>query len=399
MTKERWPTIKLNKIANFKNGVNFNKSNFGQGIPVINVRDFQDYTYPHYETLDEINPEGVVKEKDLLLEDDIIFVRSNGNRDLIGRSLYLKNVRNRKVTHSAFTIRARFNSKDICPRFYSYIFKSDLIRKELSAKGGGTNINNLNQQILSELIVPLPSYDEQKACANILEAYDNLIENNSRRIDILEEMVKCLYYEWFVKFRFPGHENVKLTDSPQGKIPEGWRMVVLGNLIDVRKGKNITKKTISEGEVPVVAGGVTPAYYHNQANTCHPVITVSASGANAGFVNMYEEDIWASDCSYIDSEITPYVYYYYSLFKYRQAEITRMQRGSAQPHVYPKDLMRLEVLCVPEIVLDKYSMKVLPIFSLIKNVNKRNNNLKKQRDMILPKLISGDLNCNDKEGL
>ena len=239
--------------------------------------------------------------------------------------------------------------------------------------------------------------EDQRRIAYILSAYDDLIENNLRRIKILEEIAQNLYREWFVKFRFPGHANVRMVDSPLGKIPEGWEVVTLGELVNIPKGKNITKKTIVPGDVPVVAGGIAPAYYHNAANTRNPVITISASGANAGFVNLYYHDVWASDCSVIDLSATKHVYYFYLLLKDRQYEVTRLQRGAAQPHVYPKDLMALDALSVPEEILEFFARNIGPIFKMIKNMKEKNKNLHQTRDLLLPKLISGELDISELE--
>ena len=85
--------------------------------------------------------------------------------------------------------------------------------------------------ILSEFEVPVPPLPTQRKIAAILSAYDDLIENNLRRIKILEEMAQNLYREWFVKFRFPGHQHARFTDSPLGRIPEGWEVKTLGSLI------------------------------------------------------------------------------------------------------------------------------------------------------------------------
>ena len=245
--------------------------------------------------------------------------------------------------------------------------------------------------------IPVPPLPIQKRIAGILSAYDELIENNQRRIKILEEMARSLYREWFVHFRYPGHEGVPLVDSPLGPIPQGWEVKSLGDILNIRKGKSITKKTIVPGDVPVVAGGITPAYYHNAANTKHPVITISASGANAGFVNLYEEDVWASDCSFIDTDSTQHVYYYYLQFKDRQNEITHLQRGSAQPHVYPKDLMSLDAICPPGALLRLFSSKVEQAFHLMKIVYSKNKNLSQSRDLLLPKLLSGDVDVSRLE--
>ncbi|OEU42993.1 hypothetical protein BGV40_06390 [Methanosarcina sp. Ant1] len=100
-----WKRVPLGTLAEFRNGINYSKDNFGKGVKVINVKDFQDLSLAPFKDLDEINPEGVVKEESFLHEGDIIFVRSNGNRQLIGRSLFVNNPPE-KVTHSAFTIEA-----------------------------------------------------------------------------------------------------------------------------------------------------------------------------------------------------------------------------------------------------------------------------------------------------
>ncbi|WP_293815138.1 restriction endonuclease subunit S [Thiolapillus sp.] len=278
-------------------------------------------------------------------------------------------------------------------RFLSYLLR-DL---NLNRWAGGAAQPLLTQTVLKQIEAPVPELRVQQKIAAILSAYDDLIENNLRRIKILEEMARNLYREWFVKFRFPCHAKVRMVDSPLGKIPEGWEVVTLGELVNIPKGENITKKTIVPGDVPVVAGGIAPAYYHNAANTRNPVITISASGANAGFVNLYYHDVWASDCSVIDLSATKHVYYFYLLLKDRQYEVTRLQRGAAQPHVYPKDLMALDALSVPEEILEFFARKIGPIFKMIKNMKEKNKNLHQTRDLLLPKLISGELDISELE--
>lgn len=384
----KWPTRPLGDLAEFRNGVNYNKNNFGTGMKVVGVSDFQDFMKPKYAQLGQINPEGVVTNRDILRDGDILFVRSNGNRELIGRSLLIEQP-SENIAHSAFTIRVRFTSSKVVPRFYAYCFRTPLIRLALTAQGGGTNINNLNQAILSALEVPYPPLAVQRRIAWILSAYDDLIENSQRRIENLEAMARALYREWFVHFRFPGHENHPFIASSLGEIPQGWEATSLGDLVEINKGKNITKKTIRHGDIPVVAGGVAPAYFHDTPNTKRPVITISASGANAGFVNLYDVDVWASDCSYIDSSATAHVYYYYLWLDHRRSEVTHLQRGSAQPHVYPKDLARLEAIRAPEDVLKIFAVQVTPLFELMMRLAAQVENLRRTRDLLLPRLLSG----------
>ena len=136
----------------------------------------------------------------------------------------LSNNRPRKLLDSAFTIRLRFVAREVHPKFYAYCFRTPLIRQALTAQGGGTNINNLKQDILSDLEVPFPPLPVQRRIAGILSAYDELMENSQRRIRILEAMARALYREWFVHFRFPGHEKLPRVASPLGDIPQGWEV-------------------------------------------------------------------------------------------------------------------------------------------------------------------------------
>jgi len=230
---------------------------------------------------------------------------------------------------------------------------------------------------------------EQKKIASILSAYDDLIENNRRRIQLLEQAARLLYREWFVHLRFvhlrfPGHEHATITDG----VPEGWAKKTLGDIIEIKKGKNITKETASEGKIPVVAGGLTPAYFHNTPNATGSVITISASGANAGYVNMYHEDIWASDCSYISKESTEHIYYYYTLLKSKQKEIFGLQKGTAQPHVYPKDLMRLSVVSPPDRMLGYFTDTISHTFTLTKNLITQNKSLTQARDRLMNREVT-----------
>jgi type I restriction enzyme S subunit len=293
------------------------------------------------------------------------------------------------VNNHAHIVRAKVDVAD------DHFLFSWFAQANISGYITGAAQPKLSQENLKRIELSLPTLPTQRKIAAILSAYDNLIENNQRRIKILEEMVQNLYREWFIKFRFPGYQNARFVDSQLGRIPEGWKVVKLGKLLEIRKGKNITKKTIVEGSVPVVAGGMTPAYYHNAPNTRQPVITISASGANAGFVCLYHEDVWASDCSVIDSDTTPHVYYFYLYLKHRHTEVTRLQRGAAQPHVYPKDLMDINANDVPMELLERFNQEVTAVFQMIRNLTLKNTILRRTRDLLLPRLISGEVDVSE----
>ena len=271
-------------------------------------------------------------------------------------------------------------------RFIKYLFDAFLQKRYQRFTQGATQ-DNLSQAKLLSLRFPIPGLATQTRIADILSTYDDLIENNRRRIQLLEQSARMLYKEWFVHLRFPGHEHVKIEDG----VPEGWERRTLGELVEVRKGKNITKGTAKNGHVPVVAGGLLPAYYHNAANALAPVITISASGANAGYVNLYHEDIWASDCSYISRDITDHIYFFYLLLVLRQKEIFGMQKGAAQPHVYPKDLKRLPLIFPPEKIIKFFGNAIGQNFQLINRLIKQNKLLTQARDLLLPRLMNGEI--------
>lgn len=257
------------------------------------------------------------------------------------------------------------------PSFVYYLSLSDLIRKPAEKSMIGASGRQRAQiEAVQNLDIGNFSLTMQQKISGILGAYDDLIENNSKRIGNLESMARLLYRH--------SVQDIKTTTS-------------LGAKLTPKKGRNITKSTIKNGNVPVVAGGLTPAYYHDSPNTNSPVITVSASGANAGFVNMYHQDIWASDCSFIDKNVTPFVYYYFTLMKERQSAITHMQRGSAQPHVYPADLEKLEIPDLSDDKVAEVSEQLNPIYQQVGNLTLRNEKLARARDILLPRLMSGEI--------
>ena len=179
----------------------------------------------------------------------------------------------------------------------------------------------------------------------------------------------------------------------------GWEVKSLGDIVQPKKGKSITKKTVTDGTIPVVAGGLEPAYFHNQSNSKAPTITISASGANAGFVRLYNIDVWASDCSIINKTITPFIYSVYVFLKINQREIYNMQQGAAQPHIYPSDIMRLGIVNPPYEIWETLEKIISPLFEKIGNNDLQNQTLATLRDTLLPKLISGQIRVGDVEKL
>lgn len=149
---------------------------------------------------------------------------------------------------------------------------------------------------------------------------------------------------------------ISLSKSERVDFTQIWNtdeLVLLSEISEIRKGSSITKKQVKSGNIPVVAGGKSPAYYHNQSNREGNVITVSASGANAGYVNYFEIEIFASDCSTIQANSDNITKYIFICLQIIQEEIYKLQRGQAQPHVYPKDLENLPIPLLDKTIQQK----------------------------------------------
>lgn len=162
-----WVTTEIAEVAEFKNGVNYSKESAGVGIKVLGVRHFQSHVVAPLDDLDEINPDGILSKGHVLEDGDLIFVRSNGSKELVGRCLLVQ-PNGLRVTHSAFTIRMRLDRKRCEPKFYAFLLRLPEYRAQMM--GGGANINNLSQDILKAIEIPLPPLAEQRRIVAELDA-------------------------------------------------------------------------------------------------------------------------------------------------------------------------------------------------------------------------------------
>ncbi len=164
-----WSTAWLGDLADFRNGINFTKASRGKQVRVLGVKDFQNHFHAPDSGLDRVTIDGDLDPSDCLQSGDIVFVRSNGNPELIGRSLVIERMSER-TAHSGFTIRARLRDIEIVPSFLGHFLKSSAVRRQMVDGGTGTNIKSLNQGTLSRILVPLPSRAEQIRIVESLEA-------------------------------------------------------------------------------------------------------------------------------------------------------------------------------------------------------------------------------------
>lgn len=186
-----------------------------------------------------------------------------------------------------------------------------------------------------------------------------------------------------------------IFDSMFPSISNGTR--IIADYITPKRGKSLLSKNAIWGDVPVVAGGLEPSTYHNTANTQAPVLAISASGANAGYVSLWNVPIWSSDSSFIDSTMTENVYFWYVLLKKRQREIFDAQTGSAQPHIYPDHIANMSIKSIKQSDINHYTKLITPFFETIGKNKTENQRLVALRDTLLPKLMSSEIDVSNIE--
>ncbi len=404
-----WPTIELGQLAEFRNGLNYSAADNGAGLAVVGVSDFQDKSFVDFSGLAELDPSALSTPDALIRKNDIIFVRSNGNRELIGRSLLVLTDPPVPTSHSGFTIRLRFTDKRADPRFFAYFLRGGTIRRHLSSQGGGTSINNLNQGILSRLTVPLPSLETQRRIASILGAYDDLIEVNRRRIAVLEEMARGLFEEWFVRLRFPGHEATPILDTPDGALPEGWTWGPAADLIafDPRTliPRDGLKPFISMGHLDTTTSLIAPpeerdgnsgAKFRN-GDTLFARITPCLENGKTGLVRGLpgQDGIGFGSTEFIvmRGEVAgpAFTYCLARQPSFRDNARNSMSGATGRQRARTESLASF-AMPVPALdQLRRFDAVVWPMLELVGILGTANTKLASSRDLLLPRLISGQL--------
>lgn len=279
-----------------------------------------------------------------------------------------------KIVLSQRLFAVRINQQ-FYPKYVYFYMTSSFFQAELDGRATGTTVVGLRQPELLKCKIFAPDYQEQKRIADTLWCLEQKINNNEAINNNLEQQTQAIFDSMF-----PNISNGENT---------------IGDTITPKRGKGLLSKNAVFGNVPVVAGGLEPSTYHNTANTKAPVLAISASGANAGFVSLWNIPIWSSDSSFIDSSMTDDVYFWYVLLKKRQREIYDSQTGSAQPHIYPQHIAAMPISDLNFDDVRNYTSIVTPIFEMIGHNKDENARLATTRDTLLPKLMSGELDVSD----
>ena len=277
----------------------------------------------------------------------------------------------------------RANDKMCDGRFLMYSLLWHDNKQAIISKGVGSTVAHLRVPECENIEIKVPDLDAQHRIADILSAYDDLIENNQKQIKLLEEAAQRLYKEWFVDLHFPGHENTKIVDG----VPEGWRRGLLKELISVNYGKD-HKKAPDDGNIPVYGSGGLMRKCNKSLFSGEAVLIPRKGSLNN--IMYVDETFWTVDTMFYATMKQPhtavFVYFFVKAF-----DMYSMNIGAAVPSMTAKILDAMDVVIPDKETLEKFDKCAKKYFNKIKTLQGQNERLKIARDLLLAKLMSGEV--------
>ncbi|TWU02222.1 restriction endonuclease subunit S [Stieleria varia] len=409
MSHSDWQSMSigsLGRIVTGKTPTSKKPELFGDDYPFITPSDL-DFDRPHVPTERYLSDEGRQSQKNQILPKDSVCFTCIGAT--IGKLC--------KTARPSFT-NQQINSVIVNAAKYDAWFVYYLLRfhgKKIASIASGAATPIVNKTTFAGFEISIPPLPTQRKIASILSAYDDLIENNTRRIAILEEMAQAIYREWFVNFRFPGHENVKLVDSPLGQIPEGWETGVVNDLLKLLSGfafksktfvddggyKVVTIKHVHDGEFQTNSMSLLDSPPDRMPVHCHletADVLMSLTGNIGRTCLVFGENFLLNQrvakLHPHRPQDRPLVYWMFRSPDTRQ-RLEQIANGVAQQNLSPVQTGKMEIPIPPLELRDSYAEVASPMVEAILNLNRKNANLRTSRDLLLPKLISGKLDVED----
>jgi len=289
------------------------------------------------------------------------------------------------------------------PEFVYYLlrYKSDKVK----SLAGGAATPIINKTAFSQVPVLVPPLEAQVSIASILSAYDDLIENNTRRIEILEEMARRLYEEWFVHFRFPGHEQVRFKDSELGRIPEGWKPVAFSEVASFMNGFAFKPSHFTDDGLPVIKikelkSGITADTPRCSGEVKEKYLVKDGDILFSWSAHL-DAYIWRGGEGWLNQHLfkvdgidgIPKSFLYFSL-KEKMVDFRAKSMGTTMQHIKRSALNEVKFPMAAESLTSKFEELVTPILNQVLLLQRKNANLRAQRDLLLPKLVSGEIDVS-----
>ncbi len=356
-----------------------------EGVPVINVRNLG------YGTVRTAEIERVgfdVQERlrgHLLAQGDVVF----GRKGAVDRHI-LVTQKEAGWMQGSDCIRMRLlEGSPISPAFLSKTLLTPSHKAWMEAQASyGATMASLNQAIIGRISVSVPELPRQRRIAAVLAAFDELIEINERRIELLEDLARSLYREWFARFRFPGHEAVEFVDSELGPIPERWEALRLGEIAQLRYGRSLPATKRRPGPFAVVSSaGVVGE--HDDALVEGPGIVLGRKG-NVGSVWWLDDDFFPIDTTYYVTSDLPLGFLYWQL-----SDLQFDNSHAAVPGLSRDHANSLLVIRPDQATVRRFGEHHMRVFNAIAVLSAQSEALIATRDLLLPRLVTGRLEISD----
>lgn len=274
-------------------------------------------------------------------------------------------------------------SNEVDIRFSYYLLKS----LQLPSMNTDAAVPGLRREYAELIDVSVPSVRRQEQIAEVLSSIDDLIENNRRRVQLLEEMARAIYREWFVKFRYPGHESVPLVDSVMGPIPKGWEATTVGGALELRYGKALKADVRRGGKVAVMSSAGVVGW-HDESLTEGPTIVVGRKG-NVGSVHWVDGPSWTIDTAYFVSSNLP------PRFLFGQIQgIEFVNTHSAVPGLSRESAYAQPFLVPAARVMEEFELVTNELGGQVSTLINEAETLVLLRDALLPRLVTGKIDVS-----
>ena len=390
-----WRTVKLVDISAKRRwalnggpfGSKLSRKHYSEsGVPVIRGTNlsadskfsFDDFVYVSEEKADELRANNAHP-------GDLIFTQ-RGTIGQVGLIPFDSPISRFVISQSQMKLTVDPEQADAL--FLYYFFSAVDTVQKIQNLAFAAGVPHINLDILRKFETPVPPLPVQRRIAGILSAYDELIENSLRRIRILEKMARALYREWFVCFRFPGHESHPLVASSLGDIPQGWEVKKLGDVAILNYGKALKKENRCDGVYPVYgSSGIVGMHDTNLVKG--PGIIVGRKG-NVGSIFWCDDDFFVIDTAYFVTSYLPLRYLFYVL-----PTMNFINSDAAVPGLSRNQAYTLEILVPPAALLKKFCELAGTFESQASTLQRQIQNLRLTRDHLLPKLLAGDVKLKE----
>lgn len=377
----KWELKQLGDLVETLKGFAFKSEWFQKsGIPIVKVKDFTANSISEND-LDYISSEKASELQKYALTSDDVIIQTVGSwasnpNSVVGKVICTpKNLDGALLNQNAVKLTS---AESLNKRFLFYCLRSDDFKGYIIGTAqGAANQASITLEAIRKYTFQLPPLPTQQKIASILSAYDDLIENNLKRIRLLEEAAQHLYREWFVRFRFPGWEEVEVVDG----LPVGWGKKKLNEILDLNYGKALKAEDRKVGAFPVFgSSGIVGS--HNEALVKAPGIIVGRKG-NVGSIFWSFEDFYPIDTVYFVSSKVSLYFLYFNLktqnFINSDAAVPGLNRNSAY---------QLEATIPESAILEEFERIIKPFFRQKNTLENQNQKLKAARDILLPRLMN-----------